>query len=90
MEIAIAWGVFAVLAGFFAVRRGRSGFGYFLLSLILSPLIVAILLAVLPINQDQIDRDDLAEGKKKRCPHCAEIVLPGAKTCRYCGGVIEA
>jgi hypothetical protein len=47
MEIFFAWLIFAILAGMFASSKSRSGMGYFLLSVILSPLIVFILLLVL-------------------------------------------
>jgi hypothetical protein len=44
----IIWFVLAFVIGVAADRRSRSGFGWFLLAILLSPLIAGILLAVLP------------------------------------------
>jgi hypothetical protein len=44
----IIWLVLAIVIGVAAARRGRSGLGWLFLSLILSPLVAAILLALLP------------------------------------------
>ncbi len=46
--VGIIWFVLAFVIGVAAERRGRSGFGWFLLALLLSPLIAGILLAVFP------------------------------------------
>jgi hypothetical protein len=46
--VGIIWVVLAFVIGVAAQRRDRSGFGWFLLAILLSPLIVGILLAVLP------------------------------------------
>ncbi|HEY2242607.1 MAG TPA: hypothetical protein VGH47_00100 [Xanthobacteraceae bacterium] len=48
MEIFLAWLFFAVLTGVFAqVRRNRNGFGWFMLSLLISPLFAFPLVAIL-------------------------------------------
>ncbi len=44
----IIWLALAIVIGVAAARRRRSGLGWLFLSLILSPLIAAILLAILP------------------------------------------
>jgi hypothetical protein len=46
--VAIIWLVLTFVIGVAAERRGRSGFGWFLLALFLSPLIAGILLAAFP------------------------------------------
>ena len=46
--VGIIWLVLTFVIGVAAERRGRSGFGWFLLALFLSPLIAGILLAVFP------------------------------------------
>jgi hypothetical protein len=62
----------AIIVGIAAEYRGRSGIGWFLLSFLLTPF-VGLLLLVLP---------DLRYSRK--CPHCAELVLPEATVCKHC------
>jgi len=44
--------IFCIIVGSAASNRGRSGFGYFILSLIISPLITFIILLVLGENKN--------------------------------------
>jgi phosphotransferase system glucose/maltose/N-acetylglucosamine-specific IIC component len=48
LEAVVIWLVLAIVIGIAAARRGRSGLGWLVASLLLSPLIAAILLALLP------------------------------------------
>lgn len=48
MLIAIIWVVLAVVVGVAAHERGRSGFSWFLVAVIISPLIAGILLVIFP------------------------------------------
>jgi len=48
MEIIVGWIIFAVVVGVAASARGRSGFGFFLLSLVLSPLIGILFVMAMP------------------------------------------
>jgi hypothetical protein len=42
----------AIIAGFIASNKGRSGFGFFLLSLLLSPILGLVIAAVIsPVNK---------------------------------------
>ena len=48
MELFFLWLIGSVLVAVFASSRARSGFGWLLLSLFISPLIALIFLAILP------------------------------------------
>jgi len=84
MSIFFTWFVFAIAVGAYGSSKGRSGFGWFLLSMLLSPLLGFIFCAV---------ADDLKHPKETvptekthvRCPDCREWVLPDARKCKHCG-----
>ena len=73
MEIGAAlWILLALAVGILAAREfGRSGLGWFLLALVLTPL-AGLLLFLLP-------------ARRQPCPFCAELVQPAATVCRFCG-----
>jgi hypothetical protein len=48
VELLLFWLIFAGAVGFIASQRGRSGFGWFLLSAVISPLIAVLVLALIP------------------------------------------
>src|SRR5690349_2510452 len=48
MELFVLWILFGILVGAFASVRGRSAVGWFLVSIVLTPLFAGILLGVLP------------------------------------------
>ena len=83
--IFIMWLFFSVVAGVVASRKGRSGFGFFLLSIILSPLIGVICAALAKPNQKAMDEIKIKSGESKKCQFCAELIKTKAVTCRYCG-----
>jgi hypothetical protein len=89
MEIFIGWIAFSVLAGWIASTKHRSGVGFFFLSLFLSPLIGVI--AALAVGHNTVNEEQLAleRGERECCPHCAELVVRGARTCRFCGRDID-
>ncbi len=83
MEIFIFWLFFSIIAGVIASNKGRSGFGFFLLSVILSPLI-GIVCAVVAKSNIQSAQTPSPKTHIK-CPDCAEWVLPEASVCKHCG-----
>lgn len=88
MLLIFAYLSFAVVAGIIAGSRGRSGFGYFALSLVVSPLIGIILAVALPNLRPSIERAaELADTRD--CPHCAERIKKAASICRFCGRDVE-
>jgi hypothetical protein len=48
MELFLFWFILSIVVGVFAGSKNRSGFGWFVLSLFISPIITLILLAILP------------------------------------------
>jgi hypothetical protein len=68
MELILFWFVVSLLVAVFASSRNRSGFGWFLLSLIISPLITFLFLAILPKRAGYLETSDVLqslEGKLK-------------------------
>jgi uncharacterized membrane-anchored protein len=47
MEVILIWLILSIVAGAYAQSKNRSGFGWFLLSILLSPIIILIILAIL-------------------------------------------
>jgi hypothetical protein len=81
MEIAFFWFFFAVICGIAAARSGRSGFGYFLLACLISPLLCFLLLVVLGRPRADAPSPDT----HVKCPDCRELVLRDARVCKHCG-----
>jgi hypothetical protein len=93
VEIFIGWIVFSILVGVFANSRGRSGFGYFILSLVLSPLIMFIVVAILGDMKTQAAQaiavaEAPAADTHVRCPECRELVRKDARKCKHCSTVL--
>ncbi|ELR63093.1 hypothetical protein C942_04107 [Photobacterium marinum] len=82
--IIVLWLVFAIFVGIYANSKGRSGFGYFLLSLLLSPLIGFIIALVVSPIDENVEVKELASGRMKKCPKCAELVKREALLCKHC------
>ena len=83
MEFFLGWILFSIIPAIIASNKGRSGFGWFMLSLVISPLFAGILVAVLPSQKKKLEARALASDSKK-CPQCAELVKVEAKICRFC------
>lgn len=83
MEIAIFWFLLCLLVAYAAGQRGHSGFAYFFVSLILSPLIgFLVLLASGTSAKPAAQPQDIA---RMPCPECGEMIAVTAKKCRFCG-----
>lgn len=79
------WVGLSVAVGVFASNRGRNGFGWFLLSLLISPLLGLIFVAVTKNLAAEAQQAAPSPQTHVKCPACAEFVLPDAKVCKHCG-----
>lgn len=80
------WLLFAVAVGLLASTRGRSGFAWFLIAALLSPLIGFVFLLVTKDLAKTSESTVPAQNTHVRCPACAEWVMPEAVVCKHCGG----
>jgi hypothetical protein len=78
MAIVLGWIIFAVIVGIAASARGRSGFGFFLLSLMLSPLIGILFVMAMP----NLKHEDLLKQIAGRKPVPLPKAMLGGKADR--------
>lgn len=83
MEIAFIYVALSIACAFLAARRGRSGFGWFLIALLFSPLIGFIFVLVLPSKA--VAAGTPTPEAHVKCPDCRELVLRDARKCKHCG-----
>jgi len=83
IAIIFFWFLFAIAVGMIASSRGRSGFGWFILACLISPLLAGIILLVSANLRSQAPRPTPFTHVK--CPDCRELILKDARVCRHCG-----
>lgn len=66
MEIILVWLLLAAGVGLLANSRGRSGFGFFLLSAVLSPLLGLIVVLVMSNKVEDEKREQLRKAEEER------------------------
>lgn len=81
MEILVTWLILGAVVGFIAAQRGRSGMGFFALSVLLSPLIGIVVLLATPGPSKSTAETE----RRGPCWQCKEMVMVGASRCRFCG-----
>lgn len=94
MGLVLWWLCLALIPGFIASSKDRSFFGFFLLSVVLSPLVGLICALVAGSGKPiQVTVSNQASGTNESrvpCPLCQEQIMPGAKICKHCGSSLEA
>jgi len=76
MEIFLLWMILSIIPAVIANKKGRSGVGWFFLSLLISPILAGIIVVALgPVEG----------GNLRKCPYCSEMVKSDASICRHCG-----
>lgn len=87
--IAIFWLVGCpIICAIIADEKGRDGCGWLAAGFFFGIFAVITVIA-LPANPEVIAQQDIKQGRKKICPHCAETILSAAAVCRYCGRELE-
>jgi hypothetical protein len=102
MEIFFFWILFSVFIGVGASSRGRNGFGWFVLAVVISPVLALILLALMPsLARPPVDLKSglpiqpsaptpyVSSDDLRKCPECAELIKREARKCKHCGSQVE-
>jgi hypothetical protein len=79
----------SVITAAWAENKGRSAGGFFMLSLVLSPIVGLIAAGVARPNVARLEKLMILDATHKRCPDCAELVKADALKCRYCGADVS-
>ena len=93
LSVFLTWFVLCVVIGFWAHSKGRFGFGWAVISLMLSPLVGGFIVAILPkAGKAAIPRDEvgntITDKTHRRCPDCRDIVRRDARKCKHCGATL--
>lgn len=94
MDLLLLYIFLCIIVGAWAGGLGRNGFGWFVLTLIISPLFAAIALLIVgrpansAINRVVVESPDYNGDDYVDCPECAEPVRHAARRCRHCGAAL--
>lgn len=85
------WVAFSIAVGLFASTRGRGSGNWFVVSLLISPLLGFIFCALSSDLTKEAEKKALLDAQPSlkthvKCPKCAEFVRPEASVCIHCGG----
>jgi zinc-ribbon domain len=82
LTVLFFWFAFTLIVAIAAHKRNRSGFGWFLLSAVVSPLVAGLALVA-------VGRHDGPSSTMRKCPACAELVKREANICKHCGSELQ-
>lgn len=96
MELAVFWVLASIVVGVIAKSRGRVGFAWFVLALVITPLLAGILVLALKPDGSHLAAAVPAGGLAEtvtdkthgRCPDCRELVRLDARKCKHCGSAL--
>ena len=88
MELILFWILCGVVAAVIASNKGGSGGMGFLVGALLGPL--GIIISLFMGSEAGKAERLVADGEMKKCPRCAEAVLPAALVCKHCGHEFSA
>ncbi|MET0498129.1 MAG: hypothetical protein ABW106_07660 [Steroidobacteraceae bacterium] len=79
------WLLLALLAGYWARAKQRSFLQYFLLSVLLTPVVAFGILAFVRPDEVKMAADLLASGQMRKCGRCGTLARWDALKCESCG-----
>jgi hypothetical protein len=88
-NIILVWIALAIAVGFYAGRRGRTGLGWGVLAVAISPPVAWLVLIALRDRSNEFGHH-IARVNLKMCPHCAMWIRCEADRCRHCHQVQPA
>ena len=81
----VAWVGLSLGVSAIASQRERDHVLWFLISLVTSPVLAILMLIALPQQSLEVGSIESGRVKRVKCDQCAELILPDAKRCRFCG-----